>query len=97
MILESRGTCPHCGQQQILNHAEFLTQEQLDRMAEESCTCEAGQEIRIEMLEGLHDHCLMCSMDPAQQRACPLRKALDELPSDIPDRQDGGCRFHGIV
>lgn len=47
MILESRGTCPHCGQQQILNHAESLTQDQLDKMAEETCTCEAGQEIRF--------------------------------------------------
>ena len=50
-----------------------------------------------QILEGLHDHCLMCSMDLGQQRACPLKKALDELPSDIPDRSDGGCRFHGIV
>lgn len=32
MILESRGTCPHCGQQQILNHAESLTQDQLDKV-----------------------------------------------------------------
>lgn len=50
-----------------------------------------------EILEGLHDHCLMCSMDPAQQRACTLRKALEELPSDIPDKANGGCRYHGIV
>lgn len=50
-----------------------------------------------QILEGLHDHCLMCSKDIGQQRACPLKKALDELPSDIPDRSDGGCRFHGIV
>ena len=47
MIMESQGTCPHCGQQQILHHTDFLAQEQLDHMAEETCTCEAGQEIRF--------------------------------------------------
>ena len=50
-----------------------------------------------QLLEGLHDHCLMCDKDLSQQKACPLKKALDELPSDIPDKRDGGCRFHGIV
>lgn len=50
-----------------------------------------------EILEGLHDHCLMCSMDRGQQGSCRLRKVLDELPSDIPDKADGGCRYHGIV
>lgn len=50
-----------------------------------------------EILAGCHAHCLMCSMDVSQQKACPLNRALEELPSDLPDRKDGGCRFYGIV
>ena len=50
-----------------------------------------------EMLLGLHDHCLMCGLNAAEQRACPLAKALDSIPSDIPDAPGDGCRYRGIL
>lgn len=30
------------------------------------------------------------------KQACALRKALDAIPSDIPDRP-GGCRYQGVI
>lgn len=51
----------------------------------------------IELLEGCHDHCMMCAMDKAQRRACPLRKALDVIPNDVKDRDDGDCPYYGVI
>ena len=47
MIMESQGTCPHCGQMQVIRHEEFMTQEEIDKEVEGNCTCEEGQEIRF--------------------------------------------------
>lgn len=41
------------------------------------------------------DHCLMCTMDTAEQRRCPLAKALDELPCINADEDAKGCRYFG--
>ena len=49
------------------------------------------------LLAGCHDHCLMCPMDKAQRRACPLRKALETIPNDTEDREDGDCPFYGLI
>ena len=50
------------------------------------------------LLSGCHDHCLMCSVEDAgQQRACPLRKALDAIGNDVKDRADGKCPYYGVV
>ena len=50
-----------------------------------------------EILDALHDHCMMCDKDLGDQGACPLRKALDELPNDVRERTDGGCQYRGNV
>ena len=49
------------------------------------------------LLEGVHDKCLMCDLDKGQRRACKLRKAIDSIPNDTPDREDGDCHYYGIL
>lgn len=49
------------------------------------------------LLNACHDHCLMCELNPAEQRACPLRKTLDATGNDIPDRPDGLCPYYSII
>lgn len=50
-----------------------------------------------ELLVGCHDHCMMCSDDKAQRRACRLRKALELIPNDTEGRADGDCPFYTIL
>lgn len=45
---------------------------------------------------GLNDHCMLCDLDKAQRRACPLRKALDIIPNDSADRLDGDCQYYAF-
>lgn len=54
-------------------------------------------EIINALLSGCHDHCIMCPADKAQRRACKLRKALETIPNDAPDRDDGDCPFYTIM
>lgn len=49
------------------------------------------------LLAGCHDHCLMCHEDKAQRRACELRKALDAIPNDTIDREDGDCPYYTLL
>lgn len=49
------------------------------------------------LLDGLHDRCLMCSLDGAERRACPLKKALDTIPNDAPGRSDGDCPYYTLI
>ena len=49
------------------------------------------------LLVGCHDHCMMCPSDKAQRRACALRKALETIPNDAEDRDDGDCPFYTIM
>lgn len=49
------------------------------------------------LLSGCHDHCMMCPSDKAQRRACKLRKALETIPNDAPDRSDDDCPFYTIM
>ena len=49
------------------------------------------------LLTGCHDHCMMCPGDKAERRACKLRKALETIPNDAPDRSDGDCPFYTIM
>jgi hypothetical protein len=49
------------------------------------------------LLAGCHDHCLMCHEDKAQRRACELRRALDMIPSDTKDREDGDCPYYTLL
>ena len=54
-------------------------------------------EVLNALLAGCHDHCLMCPMDKAQRRACKLRKALEVIPNDTEDREDGDCPYYGLI
>lgn len=54
-------------------------------------------EVLNQLLLGCHDHCLMCPADKAQRRSCPLRKALDNIPNDSTDREDGDCPYYTIL
>ena len=49
------------------------------------------------LIEGCHDKCLMCSLDKGQRRGCSLKKALDSVPNNIPDKEDGDCPYYGAV
>ena len=49
------------------------------------------------LLAGCHDHCMMCPADKAQRRACKLRKALETIPNDTNDREDGDCPYYTLI
>lgn len=49
------------------------------------------------LLNGCHDHCMMCSEDKAERRACKLRKALATIPNDAPERDDNDCPFYTLM
>ena len=49
------------------------------------------------LLNGCHDHCMMCPADKAERRACKLRKALETIPNDTPDRDDDDCPFYTLM
>lgn len=49
------------------------------------------------LLVGCHDHCMMCALDKAQRRACPLMKALETIPNDSKDREDGDCPYYTLL
>lgn len=49
------------------------------------------------LIDGCHDHCMMCPSDKAERRACELRKALDEIPNDAPDRDDDDCPYYTLM
>ena len=50
-----------------------------------------------ELLDGCHDHCMMCPGDKIQRMQCKLRKALALIPNDAPDRDDGDCPFYTLM
>lgn len=54
-------------------------------------------EVLNALLAGCHDHCLMCPSDKAQRRACRLRKALETIPNDTEEREDGDCPFYTLL
>lgn len=41
--------------------------------------------------------CLTCVCDREGQARCELRKTLDHIPSDIEDREDGGCPYMDVT
>lgn len=49
------------------------------------------------LVDGCHDHCLMCSADTEGRKRCHLRKMLDTLPNDGPDRGDGDCPYYELM
>jgi len=50
-----------------------------------------------ELVAGCHNTCLMCDLDKQGRKSCPLRKTLDTIPNDTPDRPDGDCPYYGVV
>ena len=42
------------------------------------------------------DHCALCIAGEAEAKGCGLRKALDTIPNDAEDRNDGGCPYRAI-
>lgn len=49
------------------------------------------------LLEGCHEHCLMCNYDRAERNRCKFRKTLDSIPNDVEDRADGDCPYYTII
>lgn len=49
------------------------------------------------LVKGCHDHCMMCDLDKGQRRSCWLRKALDIVPNDVPQHEDGDCPYYTII
>lgn len=45
------------------------------------------------LLNGCHDHCMMCLDNKDARNRCALRKALDIIPNDCPQRDDGDCPY----
>lgn len=58
---------------------------------------EYGVVLPLETLDalffGCRDHCLTCGFDTEGEKRCPLRKALDEVPNDVPEEPGGGCPY----
>ena len=46
------------------------------------------------LIDGCKEQCLMCNLDKGQRRACKLKKTLDAIPNDIPDKLDGDCPYY---
>lgn len=49
------------------------------------------------LLEGCHDHCMMCSLDRGQRKCCQFRKTLDAIPNDVEQREDGDCPYYTVI
>lgn len=49
------------------------------------------------LVNGCNDHCLTCALDTEGQKRCQLRKALDAIPNDTVDRDDGGCQYRNMI
>lgn len=48
MVIEAKGCCPYCGQEQVMRCDDFMTQPEIDRLAGDNCTCEGAAEARFE-------------------------------------------------
>lgn len=49
------------------------------------------------LLGGCHETCMMCTLDTQTRRACPLRKALDTIPNEMADRDNGDCPYYTVI
>ena len=41
------------------------------------------------------EHCMMCTLNTGQQHKCEFRKAMDELPVDLPEHSTG-CPYYTL-
>lgn len=46
--------------------------------------------------EVLKEHCMMCTKDIQQQRACRFAKLMDTLPMDQPNPNSAGCKWFAL-
>ena len=46
-----------------------------------------------ELLDACGEHCITCFGSADEAKGCRLRKALDAIPNDTEDREDGGCQY----
>lgn len=49
-----------------------------------------------QIINGCHDHCLMCALDRGERKRCKLKKAMDSIPNDLSPREDD-CPYFGEV
>lgn len=54
-------------------------------------------EVLNELLEGAREKCVVCTLDKAQRRACKLKKALDTVPNDVREKDDGDCQYYTLI
>lgn len=50
-----------------------------------------------EIFTACEDHCALCIAGPAEAKGCALRKALDVIPNDAEDKDDGGCPYRAVL
>lgn len=49
------------------------------------------------LLDGCHDHCMMCELDKVSRKRCLLRKALDIIPNDAEQSEEGDCPYYAVI
>ena len=49
------------------------------------------------LLDARKDHCLTCIGTREEARKCPLKKAMDTLPNDCEDKDDGSCPYRDVL
>ena len=48
-----------------------------------------------ELMKAASEKCLVCDLNPQEQRKCPLKKVLDELPGEK-NENTNGCGWYGL-
>jgi len=64
---------------------------------DKSCGLWLPKEVINGLVDGCHEHCMMCTMDRAERNACSFRKTLDAVPNDAPQREDGDCPYYTVI
>lgn len=65
------------------------------RSQEKECgMCLSWEQIGV-LMDATREKCLVCNLDPQEQRKCPLAKVLDEFPTDKYE-QGKGCGYYGL-
>ena len=49
------------------------------------------------LFSACQDHCLTCMKTGEEQARCELKKALDVVPNDAKDRDDGKCPYGALL
>lgn len=54
-------------------------------------------EVLNALIEGCHDRCATCNLDFVGRKKCRLKRALDILPNDTRDKDDGDCPYYFVM